>query len=183
MIRRRTRWLAMLALLGCLPAASAQAASTDPLVGIARLQGSFLLAGRVTAARGIRGEHRGQAIARLWGFVPACPVGACPTIILFRRRPGGLDSLILRRRSPGLYAGNGSFFAPLRCGRRTLAHGEAVPFTITVHVTAAAATAGTAIATRVSATMISARRRNLTSCVAAPAHEAAAYHGHLVVTV
>ncbi len=169
-------------LAACLAPAVGRAASSDPLLGLARLQGTFTLAGRVTAAQGIRGEHRGERIARNWGFTPGCPTGACPTIFLLRLRPGAIDAVLLHRRSPGLYAGGGKFFAPLRCGRRTFAHGESVPFTITVQVTAATATSGGVMATRVNATMISARRSNLTPCVVAPAHEAAAYHGHLGTT-
>jgi hypothetical protein len=30
------------------------------------------------------------------------------------------------------YAGAGTFYAPLRCGKRTVRNGESVPFTITV---------------------------------------------------
>jgi hypothetical protein len=58
-----------------------------------------------------------------------------------------------------------------------------VPYTITVRVTAAAIAAGVDAATRVSAVYTNRSRTNLTPCVAVPGHDAATYHGHLIVSV
>lgn len=151
-----------------------------PTPAVARLQGDFLLAGRVTAAANIRGEHVGQKVSRTWTFAPKCPTGACRSIGLVRRRAGGSDTLLLTRRSPGLYGGSGTFYVPLRCGSRTYSRGASVPFTITVRVSGAALAGGDALATRIDATYTNRSRSNLTPCVMLPAHDAATYHGRVV---
>jgi hypothetical protein len=159
--------------------APAAAAPTTP-TGSARLQGSFLLNGRITAVSGVRGERRGQRFQRTWTFNPTCPSGACAFIGLIRARAGGTDRLTLRRRSPGVYIGSGRFFAPLRCAGQIYARGESVPFSVTVNVTSAAVSNGALIATGVSATYASRSRTNLTPCVRPPAREAASYTGQLI---
>lgn len=171
--------LAAVLALAAAPAPPASAAITaDP--GQARLLGPFLLAGQITSVAGVRGEHRGQTVARTWTFQPDCPIGACPTLRLIRERPGGTDRLTLTVKAPGVYTGAGRFYVPLRCGRRTYARGESVPFSVTVHVTAAELVGGADLATTVSATYISPARTNLTPCVAPRAHEAATYSGSLI---
>jgi hypothetical protein len=150
-----------------------------PTLTRARLQGQFLLAGRVTVANNVRGEHVGQKVTRTWTFVPGCPAGACATIGLLRRRVGGSDQLVLRRRDPGYYTGTGSFFAPLKCGSRTYPKGSAVPFTITVRVTAATLSGAAVVATRINASYTNRSRSNLTPCPAFLGHDAATYHGHV----
>src|SRR5436305_9453069 len=155
-------------------AASPALAQTPPAPtpAAARLDGQFLLAGRVTVAAGVRGEHVGQRVRRTWTFTPGCPAGVCPTIVLVRARTAGSDSLVLSRRRPGYYVGTGSFYAPLRCGRRVYRRGAAVPFTITVRVTAAALAGTVVLATRIHATYTNRSRRNLTPCVGALGHDA-----------
>jgi hypothetical protein len=152
-----------------------------PTPATARLEGQFLLTGRVTVARGVRGEHRGQKVARTWTFTPGCAAGPCATIGLLRARAAGSDQLVLRRRAPAYYVGNGSFYAPLRCGRRTYVRGSAVPFRVTVRVTSAALAGSVVVATAVKATYTNRSRRNLTPCVAVLGHDSAAYSGHVVV--
>jgi hypothetical protein len=171
----------ILAALALTPsAARAASAPPAPSPGSARLQGQFLLTGHVTVARNVRGERAGQNVMRTWTFAPACAARACATTSLIRARSGGSDKLVLHRRRRGYYVGNGSFYAPLRCGQRTYNKGEAVPFTITVRVTATTVSAGVVFATGVSASYTNRSRRNLTSCVAVLGHDAATYRGHLI---
>jgi hypothetical protein len=158
------------------------AAQTNPLLGTARLAGNFDLAGRVTTAVRIKGERKGQRVSRTWSFLPACQVGACRTVGLLRRRRGGSDRVTLTRKRPGYYTGIGSFYVPLKCGGKLYRRGELAPFTITVTVTAALRDpTGTVVATRVNATYTNSQRRNLTKCVAFPGHDAASYHGHVII--
>jgi hypothetical protein len=153
----------------------------DPTLGLARLQGQFLLSGRVTTAVRVRGERAGQRVTRSWGFASPCPVGPCPTLLLVRQRAAGGDSLVLQQRGPGYYTGSGSFYVPLRCGGRTYPAGELVPFSIAVRVMRAAPDAfGTLVATAISARYTNRYRRNLTPCVAVTGHDAALYQGKLV---
>ena len=153
-----------------------------PTPATARLQGQFVMAGRVTVAKDIRGEHVGDNVTRTWTFTPRCAVGPCNTIGLVRRRAGGSDQLVLRLSSPGYYVGTGSFFAPLRCGGRTWRRGASVPFTITVRVTAAVLAGSDVVATGITASYTNRSRSNRTPCVAALGHDAASYHGHLAPT-
>ncbi len=164
-------------------AASAQAAPSTPAPSpaVARLQGVFQLTGRITVAVDVRGEHVGQKLRRRWTFAPECPTGACAVVRLTRQRAGGVDRLTLVRRRPGYYIGSGSFYAPLRCGRRTLRQGELVPFAITVQVTRAVLIGGTVVASQISATYTNRRRINLTPCVTPLIHDAARYRGQLLL--
>src|SRR5436305_12894995 len=140
----------------------AATAAVGPPVSAARLQGAYALTGRVTVASGVKGEHRGQQIKRTWGFASPCPRGQCTTVWLLRQRARGGDAMTLRRTGPGRYRGSSTFYVPVRCGRQIVPRGEAVPFTITVTIAAAAATdPNTAQATRISATSASGRRRNI----------------------
>lgn len=178
---RRTTLAAALAITAVASAGPA-AAQTDPTLGAARLAGNFQLAGQITTAVRVPGERKGQTITRTWSFVPTCQIGACPTVGLLRRRSNGADRLILTRKRPGYYVGNGSFYAPLRCGRTMIRRGLLVPFTVSVTVTMALRDPnGTLVATRVNATYTNNARRNLTTCVAVPGHDAASYHGHVLI--
>lgn len=159
--------------LGALPA-SAVTAPAGP-----RLDGKFLMAGRVSVATRIPGERAGQTLLRTWTFIAPCPVGTCTRAILVRTRGSGHDTLTLRRRKPGSYTGSGRFYAPLRCGARTYPRGEMVPFTIAVRVTASSAGASVT-ATRINATYSNRSRTNLTPCFSELGHDAADYHGHLL---
>jgi hypothetical protein len=163
-------------------AGAAEAQVTPPDPATARLVGQFLLTGRVTVARGVRGEHVGQKVSRTWTFAPACTTGACRVIGLVRARSAGSDRLLLRRRSPGYYVGSGTFYAPLRCGRRVYQRGAAVPFTIAVRITGAVLAGSLNVASTINATYTNRSRRNLTPCVAVLGRDAASYHGHVVAS-
>jgi hypothetical protein len=167
-----------LALAGAAVAAPAAAAQSAP-VAAARLQGTFLLAGRITTAVNVTGERRGQAVTRTWTFTPQCPAGPCSTVLLSRQRAGGSDTLLLTENGSGHYTGSGQFYAPLRCRRRTNPRGELVPFQIAVTVTTAIVSGDEVVAGRVSATYTGRARQNLTRCVLPPSRDAATYHGHL----
>jgi hypothetical protein len=161
------------------------AAGGAGLLASARLEGVFTMSGRVIDALNIGGEHRGELVRRTWTFTSACPAGACPTVALTRARtraqPGPSDQLVVHRRSPGYYTGAATFLAPVRCAGQRYAKGEAVPFSITVRVTAAQAVGGQVLATGVRAFYRNPQRVGLTKCVSAPAHDAARYAGRLVV--
>jgi hypothetical protein len=176
-MRHRAAALAVLAALAAgAPAASAQTAPVET----ARLQGSFVLAGRITTAVNVLHERRGQAFTRTWTFTPGCAAGPCSTVTLSRPRAGGTDTVLLTERRPGQYAGSGRFYAPLTCSDRLYPHGQSVPFTVTVTITTAiVASDGTVIAGRINATYSNRARSNLTPCVEPPSHDAASYHGHI----
>jgi hypothetical protein len=174
----RSPW-AGLAVLAALLAPAGLAHAQTP-VGGARLLGQFRMIGHVTVAKHIAGEHPGDPVLRGWSFTPLCPGGSCPTVQLVRQRAGGTDTVVLAQTSPGVYAGSGRFYAPLRCGRHIWRRGETVPFTINLEVTASALVFGVPIATAVSATYVNRKRTNRTRCVAAPGHDAAVYAGQIV---
>jgi hypothetical protein len=171
-----------LALVGLVATPAAGGAG---LLASARLQGVFAMAGRITDAVNAGGEHPGEAVRRTWTFTSTCPSGACPTVALTRTRsrtnPARVDQLVLHRRSPGFYSGTATFLAPVRCAGRRYAKGEAVPFSITVRVTAARSVGGQVLASGVRAFYRNPQRIGLTRCVSAPAHDAARYTGKLVV--
>jgi hypothetical protein len=157
------------------PPAAGQAAPVEA----ARLQGTFLLAGRITTAVNVAGERRGQTFTRTWTFTPQCPAGPCATVLLTRQRAGGSDTLLLTEQGSGHYAGGGAFYAPLRCRGRTNPRGELVPFQVAVTITSAIVSGADVVAGRVNASYVNWGRRNLTRCVQPPSHDAATYHGHL----
>jgi hypothetical protein len=166
-----------IAATGALAATPARAASGT---SVARLDGKFLLAGRVTADRGVDGEHVGETFTRTWTFTPLCATGACATVKLVRQRAGGTDTLVLTRRAAAYYTGSGQFYAPLDCAGKRYSQGYRVPFTITVRITASRLVGLEVIASRIDATYHNPTRINLTPCVAVPAHDSATYHGHLI---
>jgi hypothetical protein len=179
-VAHRATMIAALALAAAAIAAGAAAADVpSPPYPDARLQGSFELAGRVTAAHAVRGEHVGEVVDRLWSFDSQCPVGQCSTVLLVRHRAQASDSLVLHRRGPGRYTGSGSFFAPLRCAGRVYPQGEQIPFTIGVQIGLAVQFGTGTVATRLTATYVNRKRLNQTPCVAALGHDAARYHGHI----
>jgi hypothetical protein len=176
----RTAALAAALLLAVAGAAAPAHAQSNPLLGAARLQGTFELAGHLTVAAQVRGERDGQSVTRSWSFTSTCPAGACSTVALSRQRVAGTDALTLSQTSPGYYVGTGGFYAPLQCGTATYLAGEWVPFTITVQVTNAAIQSdGSVLATSVATTYRNGYRVNLTPCVAVLGHDAAAYQGQL----
>jgi hypothetical protein len=180
----RKRWRftagAVLVALAACGAPAAAGAAVNPLIAGARLDGQFLLAGRITKATNVRGEHKGQTVSRTWTFASTCATGPCATLDLTRTRQTGTDRIVLALTNGGSYKGTGSFYAPLRCGGRTYNRGELVPFTVSVTVSAAVRTDLGIYATRVTATYSNRLRINRTRCVTSPSNEAVAYHGHLV---
>ena len=173
------RRLVILTTVACACAAGSSAADGAPSTGSARLQGEFVMKGTVTTAVNIRGEHKGETVTRRWTFTPTCGSGPCSTIRLARKRRHATDRLTLTLTEPGVYAGRGLFYAPLRCGGKTYPRGESVPFMIQVSVTAAARINGAVRATQIDATYRNRVRHNLTNCVAIPGHDAASYTGSL----
>jgi hypothetical protein len=169
--------LVLTVIAAALPTAAAAAQSRAPS---ARLEGFFLLSGRVTAATNVRGEHVGERVRRIWAFKPLCATGACRRVELVRIRPSGRDTVILHRAAPGFYIGRGRFYAPLRCAKQIYGKGEAVPFNVTVRITAVKRVGASVSATHLRAFYANRSRRNLTPCVSAPAYDAAIYHGHLL---
>jgi hypothetical protein len=154
------------------------AAAQPPAPTQSRLEGTFQLTGQVTVAHHVRGEHVGEFVRRTWTFTPLCVSGPCAQVRLFRGRADATDTLILSQRSPGVYAGTGRFFAPLKCAGQVYATGEEVPFQIKLHVTATAtAPDGTTVATQIAATYVNKSRLNLTRCVIVLGHDAARYTG------
>jgi hypothetical protein len=174
--------LAALSAVAALGVPAASAATVNPLIAGARLDGQFQLAGRITKANNVPGEHKGQTVLRTWTFASTCATGPCATLDLTRSRQTGTDQVVLTLTKHGSYKGSGSFFAPLRCGGRINRRGERVPFTVTATVTAAVQTQLGIYATRVNATYKGGRRVNRTRCVASLGSDAASYHGHLLPT-
>jgi hypothetical protein len=166
--------------LGALPAPAGAQAPTPGAPTSARLTGEFEMLGRVTVAKNVKGERRGQRAKRAWTFTSPCAAGQCPTIRLVRYRAHGVDRLVLELHSPGYYTGKGRFYVPARCAGHYIRKAESVPFTVTVRVTAAQIVNGVDIATMVSATYTNRSRKNLTRCVAFPGHDAAVYDGLLL---
>lgn len=180
---RALAWALVVAVGGSVAFGASGALAAAPVPanpGGARLTGQFLLAGHVTGAMGVAGVHAGQNVLRTWTFTPGCAAGACDTVKLVRLRTGGSDTILLRRLAPAYYGGAGSFYVPLRCGRRNYARGQLVPFRIRVRVSGAVLSAGAVYATRLEASYTNPSRTNLTRCVTAAAHVTATYQGHLV---
>jgi hypothetical protein len=165
-------------LVALVPAATAAARPTQ--VSDANLAGTFQMTGRITVAKNVRGEHRGQIINRVWTFTAHCSTGQCQTVALVRTRGSGTDRLVLHLHSPAHYTGKGSFYAPLRCGNRIYHRGERVPFQIAVTITRAGIQGLEVVATAITATYTNRKRINLTPCVGTAGtlgHDAAAYTG------
>jgi len=174
-------WGLVLGLTLLASAAVATAIAASPArPSAARLQGFFLLSGRVIVATNVRGEHVGERVQRIWAFDPLCPAGSCDHVRLVRIRPGGRDQVLLHRVGPAYYIGRGRFYAPLSCAQRIYPKGDAVPFKVTVRITAAKLSGTAVLATHIRASYTNRSRPNLTPCVTAPGHDAAAYHGHLL---
>ncbi len=161
-----------IAVPGGVIAASAQAQPPNPP---AQPKGTFQMSGTVTVADHVRGERAGLLVERTWTFTPQCVSAPCATVRLVRGRATGSDTLTLGLTRPGTYAGNGLFYAPLRCSGRIYPRGQEIPFRITVRVTASAGNTASAI----SATYVNRTRTNLTPCIGVLGHDAARYTGLL----
>lgn len=176
--RRRARAALAIAAIGAALLALPAASPGQPPAPATQLQGTFQMAGTVTVAKFVRGEHVGEAVQRSWTFTPLCSAGDCATVRLVRSRRTGTDTVTLTAVGPDAYAGAGQFYAPLRCAGRIYSSGESILFGIRVQVTATApAAGGGTIATAISASYVNSRRVNLTPCVAVLGHDAAHYTG------
>lgn len=153
---------------------------SDPILGAARLSGTYAVTGVVTAAVGIPGEAPGQPVTRSWTLSAPCRTGACALLGLSRQRAGATDALFLHRVAPGLYEGAGRFTAPVQCHGRVYPAGAWVPYRITLIVTNAARAAdGHLVATGFSATYTGGPHIGRTRCFQPPVHDAARYTGVL----
>jgi hypothetical protein len=181
MTRKRTWGVALRAAGGALAASlllgGTAVARRTPFQATVRLEGQFQMDGQVTAARHVLGEQVGQMVVRTWTFTPTCVAGPCAQVALTRQRAAGSDNLVLNLTAANLYTGTGVFYAPLRCAGRPIAHGESVPFKVTVQITGTTLEGAVPVATQVHATYADLGRRNLTRCVAVPGHDAAVYSG------
>jgi hypothetical protein len=157
------RVVAIVVLAATLGFAAGAAAQTAP-----QLQGTFQMTGTVTVAANVRGEYVGQVVQRTWTFTPLCATAPCASVRLVRQRATGTDTLTLQQTGPGTYTGAGEFFAPLRCMGRIYNPGQAVPFQITVGITATG---------QLTATYVNRARINLTRCIGVLGHDAARYTG------
>lgn len=176
-MRRLLPVFSVLALSGS-AVALADSSSAPPTADDGRLQGSFVLYGRVTVAHNVRGEPAGHRLMRRWSFTSSCAAGPCDTVSVRRARSGSAaDRLTLTRRSPGLYSGPGVFYQALSCHHRRYPHGGRVPYVITVRVASTATVQGAPFATAIRATYVNARRENLTRCSGFLGHDAARYAG------
>jgi hypothetical protein len=173
--------LGLLPALGTPPSVASPPRSPHTGLAAARLEGTFALAGTVTAAQDIPGERAGSRFLRTWTFTAPCRSGSCNSARLVRRRRTASDRITLQRRGSDYYVGSGRFYAPAKCGSRTYSRGILVPFSIAVRVTAVGQNrAGMLIVQRVRAQYTNSSRTNLTPCVSALGNDAASYHGHLV---
>ena len=171
--RRAATWGALAVMLGGPLAAAASAKSG------ARLEGSFAMRGTLTFVDNIRGEYRGEHVNRMWTFLPHCASGACARVTLLRRRSGRHvpDSVLLRRRGPGLYRGNGRFWVPLLCAGRVIRHGGLAFEKITVRVTRTVHVGADRLVTGVRAVYDNPSRVNRTRCPGGIGRDAARYTG------
>ncbi len=160
--------------LAVVPATATASAAAQP-TSVAELSGTFQMSGKVTVARDVRGEHRGQLVQRRWTFTPQCVVAPCASVRLVRSRAIGADTLTLTLQNTATetYAGGCVFYAPLRCAGRIYPQGQEIPFRITVRVTATSGTKASAI----SATYVNRSRLNLTPCIGVLGHDSARYVG------
>ena len=172
----RAAALAAVALLAALGSAAAADAATTG----ARLQGTWTMKGRVTRAHGVRGEHRGQRVRRIWVFASSCPSGPCRTVKLLRERAGGkFNVLVLKRKRTNRYAGRGRFFFALRCNGHVYPRGGVARYTLRVSVTGAAPVQGMQFATAVRGAYTNVRRVNRTPCPGTLGRDAGRYTGGL----
>jgi hypothetical protein len=147
----------------------------------ARLEGTFTMRGTITFVDNVYGEHRGQHVVHTWKFFPRCRTSPCRRVWLVRRRGSRskLDVMMLHRRAPGVYVGNGRFWIPLLCAGRIVTYGGVAPETITVRITRTQKVGTTRFATAVSATYNNPTRINQTRCPGGIGHDAARYSGRL----
>jgi hypothetical protein len=173
---RRSVFAGALALLASSVVALPASGSVD-----ARLQGTFTMQGRITLAKNIFNEHRGQAVTRTWTFIPFCANGVCRAVTLTRQRSGRLipNRLVLKRHGPGFYVGRGIFWVPLSCGGSVRPHGGLAYEKISVRITRVQSVGGVTYATGLHASYVNPIRKNMTGCPGGIGHDAARYTGQL----
>jgi hypothetical protein len=180
----RRRGLRLLLTVATMTAGASSVLAPAPAAAASglRLAGTFTMHGTITVAGGVNGESVGQRVRRMWTFVPGCPAGACATITLRRRRSPRhvADTVLLRRRARGVYAGTHHFWIPALCAGRVVSHGGLATETITVTVTAAITTETGQLATAVNASYVNPQRLNFTRCPGSLGQDAAYYTGRLV---
>jgi hypothetical protein len=147
----------------------------------ARLRGTFEMTGTISFAENVFGEHRGETVVRSWRFRPWCASGPCRAVTLYRKRSdqGILNVVILRRRAPGVYVGEGRFWVALRCAGQVVLHGGLARERITVRVIRAQMIGNRRYATALRANYVNPSRTNLSRCPGAIGHDAAKYDGQL----
>jgi PKD domain len=166
-------------LVGAVALLAASGAARAAGVADARISTTYVMHGRIVTAVRVRGEHRGQAITRLWTFTGlGCAGSVCPRLRLRRQRGAHrFDRLTLSRVGVGSYVGHGRFTSALRCRGRRYRHGLVVPYTVRVDVTQVAAVEGIAFASQLRAAYTNRRRIDRTRCPLGPSHDAALYGG------
>ena len=172
----RTVFAAAMAFLVLSPSALAGTGGTVP-GSAARLQGSWTMAGKVTRADNVRGEHKGQKVKRTWAFTSSCASGACSRVSLRRERSSKQFDKLTLKRSGSAYTGSGKFYVRLKCSGKTYKRGGIAYYTIKVRVTKSASVQGKRFATAISATYNNTRRVNKTPCAGAIGRDAGRYTG------
>jgi hypothetical protein len=146
----------------------------------ARLQSTWAMAGRVTRADGVRGEHRGQHVQRTWTFAPSCAAGPCKTVGLVRERAAGkVQRMVLHATGRGRYVARGRFAVPLRCNGRVYPRGGVATTVVHVTVVQTSTVQTTPFATAVRATYANPQRINRTPCPGALGSDAGVYSGSM----
>jgi hypothetical protein len=170
-----------------LPGAAASAGTGGTGVGQdsgARLQGTWLMHGRVTRADGVNGERKGQRVNRTWAFTSGCPSGPCADVSLSRERSlHQIDGLVLHRSAPTRYVAHGQFFVRLRCAGRIYPRGGIAYQTIGLTITHFATVQSTRFATAIKASYTNSRRVNRTPCKGSIGRDAGTYSGALSTPV
>jgi PKD domain len=147
----------------------------------ARVQGTFSMRARVTAAVNVRGERAGEVLRRRWVIRSSdCRRNICRLLHLDRQRSDHRYSrLTLRRTGAGRYAGTGAFEIALSCHGRVSPHGSRAGYSISMRITAASSIGGVRFARRITATYDNRTRSDTTRCPLGPSHDAARYRGQV----
>jgi PKD repeat protein len=147
----------------------------------ARVVGTFKLHAYVTTAVNVRGEHAGQKFIRIWKIIPKeCDRSICKVLSLRRQISDHRhDHITLDRVGPGMYRGQGVFYAPLECLGKTYPRGSRIPYTITLTVHHAVTIQGIRFAHSLRATYNNPYRTDETPCPLGSSHDAGRYWGHV----
>ena len=105
----------------------------------ARLQGTFTVTGVVTQAVNVPGERRGEHVTRTWTFVRRARPAPARRCSCLRQRGRAATTRSAAPPAAGLLHRRTGLHRPGALPRPRLPQGERVPFTITLHITAAAA--------------------------------------------